>query len=404
MDNEEIRKELFEPALDAFQRIMIPYSIAFGSRLDCVNCLPATFLNYNPSFDQWYSALKKDTNGFSPDRNNKIKQCGNLLVSQPTGGFQLGNGMNKATMIQQYENAIRGDTPTLMVITEPFKESFLDGTGLHYRYLSNGAEVGILTNDAFEAQYTVTPEQPTGLPRVFLFTIESGTETIVVANYHGDSKGNIAEFKKFLEWASANNVNCAMGDSNITVGKTGKHVSELVTGTCSVYPIEKSRVVYDIILNNQIEKGKAPAEVDGMFIVGGEPNQLQTTVLKAFDTPYSPETPILADHGVVTMQVGSVLIKSASGARMDDPKIGIFSKPEWMNVNLDKFHTKYGVPYTREWCKIYNAFITAHPQYADRDNGNLKLLTVKVGGTKRRQRQRKTRKTRKTRQRTKKLS
>jgi hypothetical protein len=371
---------------------MVPsYSIAFQSRIECQNCLPTTFKNYTPSFEQWYRALEKDTNGFSPDRNNKIKQYGNLLLSQPTGGFQLGNAMTKKTMIQQYKNAIGGNTPTLMVITEPFQESFLNGS--HYRYLSNGAEVGMLTNDAFEAQYTVTSEQPTGLPRVFLFTVsnKSGTETFLIANYHGDSKGNIVEFNKFLEWASANKVHCVMGDSNITVGKTGTHVSQLVEGACSVYPIEKSRVVNDIILNNQIEKGKAPAEVDGMFIVGGVPiDQTRPTVLKAFDTPYSPETPILADHGVVSMKVGSFIIKSASGARMDDPNIGIFSKPEWMDVNLSYFHNNYGVPYTNEWIKIYNAFVQEYPQYA---------VKTKGGRRTRRQRQRQRKRKRKTRQR-----
>ena len=387
-------KELFQPALHAFQSIMVPsYSIAFQSRIECQNCLPATFKKYTPNFEQWYRALEKDTNGFSPDRNNKIKQYGNLLLSQPTGGFQLGNAMTKKTMIQQYKNAMSGNTPTLMVITEPFQESFLDGS--HYRYLQNGAEVGILTNDAFEAQYTVTPEQPTGLPRVFLFTVsnKSGTESFLIANYHGDSKGKIADFENFLEWARTNNVHYVMGDSNITVGKTGTHVSQLVEGACSVYPIEKSRVVNDIILNNQIEKGKAPAEVDGMFIAlspfsPGEPTVQLQTVLKAFDTPYSLETPILADHGVVSMKVGSFILKSASGARMDDPNIGIFSKPEWMDVNLSYFHNNYGEPYTNAWIKIYNAFIQKYPQYA-----------VKAKGGRRTRRQRQRQRQRKTRQR-----
>jgi hypothetical protein len=43
---------------------------------------------------------------------------------------------------------------------------------------------------------------------------------------------------------------------------------------------------------------------------------------------------------------------SATGARMDDPQIGIFSKPEWMNVDLNTFHKNYGLPYTRKWAEI----------------------------------------------------
>lgn len=394
------KRDLFEPALAAFRRIMVvPYQMAFNTRVYCNNCLPESFQQYNPDFNEWFDKLWKDIypeGVINSKRYNKIKQYGNLLLAQPTGGFQIGK-MNKQKMIDQYRKAVSGDKPVLMVITEPFQEDFVKGSDLRYQCLSTiDTQVGILTNDAFNELYNVTQGENSGLARVAVLNVtpKGGGTPITIANWHGDSKGiNIDAFDSLVKWAINSGIHCITGDSNITVGKTKKSIFDKLSElsyvfACSVNSIEKPRFTNSIILNNQTEKGNSVPEVDGMFVMNLTPGGYQgpvkgLTALKAF-TDYDETNPILADHCVVSLDVGFI-VKSASAARMDDPQIGIFSKPEWMNVDLGKFYEKHDLPYTQEWIKIYNNFIRAHPEYTDT---NKPILSLLGGRTRRKSRRR----------------
>jgi hypothetical protein len=168
--------------------------------------------------------------------------------------------------------------------------------------------------------------------------------------------------------------------------------------------------VNDIFLNNQLEKANLEAEVDGMFIV--ECKQLTSVnkpiiqpsnkqidgLLVAFETMYTPETPILADHSVVKLELEGVTIMVASAAEMDNPSKGIFPKEIWQTSDptfVNTFHDTYGKAYTKAWVDIYNAFITEFPVYIYFDKPKLELMDERtLGGrfTKRKTRKRKTRK------------
>jgi hypothetical protein len=146
-------------------------------------------------------------------------------------------------------------------------------------------------------------------------------------------------------------------------------------------------------MNNQVDKKNLPIEVDGMFIVKVE-KPITGGALSAFETQYSKETPILADHNVVQFTVDSVrnfILMAASGAELDHSTKGILLKDLWNGIDLQTFHTNYDKPYTVAWRDIYKTFIDS-PE--GKKYNPTKPGPIKTGG-RNRTKQRKGKKTRK---------
>jgi len=367
-------------------------------------------------FEGWYrklfNDLYKNRKGVIIDgeldtsRLNKIIQYGNFGVSQPTGGFVLNGYISKEFIKDQYKNAIKNDTPVLMVITEPFTQSFFNNDGtvvpdVNYKIIDGTEKCGLLYNDSFKAAYSIEsfsrglykydPKDTSDkveLPEVLTMTGTSGfilvskvdKEPIFIVNFHGDSKGNVDQFKDFIENSKRDKVHFITGDSNVTMAKTKKKpttTQEVLEDKCRGAPIacstqmvSKERFKLDILLNNQVNKFGGTSEIDGMFAVDLNTyptSEVSEVIWKqtdkrvtAFETPYSQDNPMLGDHSVVglnvTVKVPFTLL-SATGSLMDDPTNGVFGDTDkWGNVRIKEFHEKVGENYTIGWLHIYNTW------------------------------------------------
>ena len=240
--------------------------------------------------EKWLQSSKKDiyTDGTLDEaRFGKIKQWGNLSLSQPNGGFNLVSAMSNEEILQQYANAVTGKTPILIVITEPFRVDSIGQTT--YNVFPNPdrkTSTGFYFNTEFDKLYKIQPSSIILPYRCLVFEVipnTEGKEIIRIANWHGNSSNSSeTEFIDFYKSASQQKIHYIMGDSNITESKSkdaqGKSYSILdvlkklnreygFQYTCSQHPIKKERYENDIFINNQIEKNKGKPEVDGMFIV-----------------------------------------------------------------------------------------------------------------------------------------
>jgi len=395
-EHREILSRLFEETLQTFNQMLV-------EGIEVSSILPKLT---PPTFDQWYDSLdiftrnkdKRKTDILDPERLYKLKQSGNLLVPQPTGGFIIATAMDQKTMKQQYIEAIQGENPVLMVITEPFVKGPENSS--YIKYDSKSAPLGLLYNDSFEEKYSL-PQTLTypNIDSLKVAVVEikdrKTNATIKIANWHGNSSGTKeTDFKIFYNWCVDNGIDYITGDSNITSSKTavksrtdpiqGYTIGDVLNNICmsnpkdySKHSVKKDRYANDIFLNNQIEKAYLKPEVDGMFIVdcknsaknsaknSGNNSSKNLPELVAFDTPYSVDRPILADHSVVRLEVEGFTLMAASGAEMDHETKGIFPKDIWNDILVNQFHKNYGLPYTEAWIKIYNAFINSNPTYTD---------------------------------------
>jgi hypothetical protein len=324
------------------------------------------------------------------------------------GGFLVKNPMNKEAILEQYKRALGYTGSVLMVITEPFTQEFVNNADPNnfYQYFKT-QNIGLYYTRQFEAGYDILlnsvsfvtiPLDPS--LKVVVFTIKEKSTTgttgreIKIANWHGNSSGTVpSQFKTLYDWAIGNKVDYITGDSNITMIKSKISIEKVITDlkirefACSHHVIEKDRWPDSILMNNQVDKKNLIPEVDGMFIVKVE-KPTTGGALNAFETQYSKETPILADHNVVQFTVDvprSFILMAASGAALDDPTKGILLKDLWNGIKLDNFHKTYDKPYTVAWRKIYNTFI-------DSPEGKKYSRIKTVGGRTKRRKGKKTRK------------
>jgi len=354
-----------------------------------------------PSFDKWYDKLYNDITNNSPmpkkERWNKVIQQGNFDISQPSGGFDV--AVDKNTMISQYKKAVYGtpdapiQQPLLMVITEPFvTTTFLNDT--NYKLLNqNGNTCGVYYNTPFESDYEVveTPvdiQHPlVGQKLVFFQINKAGSDPIKIVNWHGNSNGdkNIDALIDIIRFADEKGIHYITGDSNITLKKGGvsiddedikKRINEIQIDyklSCSTNEISKKRIPMNIFYNNQIDKDRPDVksdERDGMFILklgtkktvtGGTTVPIQTKKLVSFVTEYDKiNSPILGDHSVVETDMNGLTLLVATGTNMDDEKIGLFGKKEWMNVDHATFKNRVSIPYTIRWVNEYNKWISKY--------------------------------------------
>ncbi len=201
------------------------------------------------------------------------------------------------------------------------------------------------------------------------------TSSLIIANFHGDSKGIVKEFETFIKEAKEKRVSFITGDSNITKKKTKEKLStnEVLTrnGVSNFADndqlIQKTRVECDILLNNQLNKSGLTEDVDGMFVADLNKSSVpissykKTKPFEAFVTLYTPQTPMLGDHSVVGMNNRFTLL-SATGSLMDHKTRGIFGdKTTWGNVNIPAFHKTVGEQYTLEWIHIYQQWVDPPP-------------------------------------------
>ena len=221
-------------------------------------------------------------------------------------------------------------------------------------------------------------------------TSNNSTNSILIVNFHGDSKGEqkgLDMFHKLIEQAKGFGVHFILGDSNITLGKTKEldppkppttteqvlKEKGLKNIAYSTQTVEKTREYCDILKNNQLDKYKMTSEIDGMFAVdlkyGSEAIIPDVERVTAFKTPYTKKTPMLGDHSVVGMKVtpgmtSPFTLLSATGASMDDPTKGIFRNDnEWGNVDMSTYHEEFGKPYTLAWIEVYNTWQTGFIQF-----------------------------------------
>jgi len=355
-----------------------------------------------PTFDSWYAGIAGEifkNNKFDPARWNKVIQQGNLTLSQPTGGFKIDNA-DKGWFLSQFIRAMSEDQPRLMILTEPVKANFFSGSDeakdLQYNIVAfgkdNKKQVGLLRNAAFAALYpgfalSGVNELPAvnGYCVAIQFNDKENNPVFKVANWHGNSsKTNQSHFDAFKMWATTDmQADYITGDSNITKAKTGISIGDVMPDFTnkdfSKVAIEKDRWDDDIILNNQIQKKFLTPEFDGMFVaeltaapVVGEAmpstpvaaEAMPSPPLKAFSTDYTLETPILADHSVVQIEVSKAspfVLMAANAAIADDANRGVLLKDDWTGVDLVRFHELIGKPYTAKWVKLYQNFLLKGP-------------------------------------------
>jgi hypothetical protein len=220
-------------------------------------------------------------------------------------------------------------------------------------------------------------------------TSNNSTNSILIVNFHGDSKGEqkgLDMFHELIKQAQGLEVHFILGDSNITRGKTKEldppkppTTTEQVLKekgfehiAYSTQKVEKTREICDILKNNQLDKYTMTSEIDGMFAVGlkykSVPIIPDPENVTAFKTRYTLKTPMLGDHSVVGMKVQNGMnppftLLAATGASMDDPTKGIFrNDAEWGNVDMSTYHEEFGKPYTLAWIKVYNNWVEGNKE------------------------------------------
>jgi len=407
-----VMQKLYDKGIELL-KIYIKKSNELGITFPIID--PEILSGTHSGFTRWYENVFKDITNGKPQlppvksRWNKVIQQGNFLLSQPSGGFDV--SVDKDTMVLQYKKAVDIKTPLFMVITEPFTVRFLDDP--NYKLLTDGTTTcGVYYNQPFvDSGYTVVEiprrnDLKIQTEKMVLFQVnKNGNEPINIVNWHGNSTGknNVDTLKDIIDWASENDIHYITGDSNITQKKCGLLIENAIENAmsdsyigykasyCDRY-ISKKRISMNIFYNNQINKDKPEdiniGERDGMFILklgtkktvsGGAANvPKNTNPLISFVTEYDKDnSPILGDHSVVNTDMNGLTLLVATGTNMDDPKIGVFGKKEWKNVDHARFKEFISIPYTREWVNIYNQwisefdkdFLTDFKQYYSENNG-----------------------------------
>ena len=380
---EVFKNKLFVPALMALQQVKLPPSL----KVDVCLTVPSLM---NAYFELWYNKVCTEIfkgNTFDPKRWYKVQQFGNLLIPQPTGGFNIGTP-TKQHVVKQFETAMnvysqtKNNFPCLMVITEPFvdKNFFNTGSsGLTYVTKDSNDIPALLYNKAFEALFKIESVEAVDLNVGKVFQIilnKKDGSTVKLLNWHANSSGGTEdEFTTLMGWATQNGIHFVMGDSNITpMKKQKKLMSALLAGIpeennkdYSKVSIKKDRWEHDILLNNQLDKHGLLPDVDGMFVckVNHDDGLVEVTkggaldkdVVQAFSAYNEETSPILADHSLVKLFTGDFLLMAASGAKADDNEKGIFPKNEWLREDIKNFHERCGKPYTTLWVGIYHKFL-----------------------------------------------